>query len=241
MKRKLAIALCLIGLLGICKEGIAGSVDNTSVPVGNEDGLLGPVVGSGSWELETLVPPRARVEKTGQTISYGPRDDGKLRKGVAWPVPRFMDNANGTVRDNLTGLTWLRNANCSVFYAEDTISYNGREWNSALLAANNLKDGFCGLTDGSVAGNWRLPNKEELESLVDYGFDSPAISNTAGTGKWTERDPFTNVQSSYYWSSTADATFSDHAWRVSFSDGDMDSIFKTSPFGAMLHYVWPVR
>ena len=38
--------------------------------------------------------------------------DGDLQKGVAWPNPRFTDNANGTVTDNLTGLIWLKNANC---------------------------------------------------------------------------------------------------------------------------------
>ena len=34
------------------------------------------------------------------------------QKGVAWPNPRFTDNGNGTVTDNLTGLIWLKNANC---------------------------------------------------------------------------------------------------------------------------------
>jgi hypothetical protein len=33
----------------------------------------------------------APVPKTGQTISYGTRDDGALQKGVAWPTPRFTD------------------------------------------------------------------------------------------------------------------------------------------------------
>lgn len=28
--------------------------------------------------------------------------DGKLQKGIAWPGPRFVDNANGTLNDNLT-------------------------------------------------------------------------------------------------------------------------------------------
>ncbi len=33
-------------------------------------------------------------------------------KGIAWPAPRFTDNMNGTVVDNLTGLVWLKNADC---------------------------------------------------------------------------------------------------------------------------------
>ena len=35
----------------------------------------------------------AMVPKTGQTTSYGAGDDGALKKGVAWPNPRFTDNA----------------------------------------------------------------------------------------------------------------------------------------------------
>src|SRR5215831_10404550 len=55
---------------------------------------------------------RAPVPRTGQTTSYAAGDDGALQKGVAWPTPRFTDNNNGTITDNLTGLIWLKNANC---------------------------------------------------------------------------------------------------------------------------------
>ena len=61
--------------------------------------------------------PLAGVPKTGQTstVPLNPAldgSDGALQKGVAWPNPRFTDNNNGTVTDNLTGLIWLKNANC---------------------------------------------------------------------------------------------------------------------------------
>jgi hypothetical protein len=49
----------------------------------------------------------APVPKTWQTTSYGTGDDGDLRKGVAWPDPRWTDNGDGTVTDHLTGLIWL--------------------------------------------------------------------------------------------------------------------------------------
>ena len=59
----------------------------------------------------------ASVPKTGQTASYDqntpPKDDGALKKGVAWPTPRFTDNNNGTVTDNLTNLIWMKHANYS--------------------------------------------------------------------------------------------------------------------------------
>ncbi len=49
------------------------------------------------------------LPRTGQTTSYATGDDGDLQVGVDWPLPRFTDNNNGTVTDNLTGLIWLKN------------------------------------------------------------------------------------------------------------------------------------
>jgi hypothetical protein len=143
------------------------------------------------------VKPVAPVPQTGQTtcwqIGDGPIDcpgtgqDGDIQAGVAWPVPRFTDNHDGTVTDNLTALIWLQNADCfGPFIA----------WTQALTLANTLVSGTCGLTDGSVAGDWRLPNLKEMLSLIDYGQFNPALP--AG-------HPFLNVPTTGtgdYWSST---------------------------------------
>ncbi|KAB2834124.1 MAG: DUF1566 domain-containing protein [Candidatus Brocadia sp.] len=160
------------------------------------------------------------VQATGQTITYAPGDDGYLEKG-AKADPRFTDNGNGTVTDNLTGLIWLKNAN----YLGST-----RTWSDALVAANNLANGIGGLTDGSVQGDWRLPNVRELQSLIDYGRYNPALP--AG-------HPFTNVQSVFYWSSTtyADTTnIPNNAWYVYFYNGVLYVNGKTNSYS-----VWCVR
>jgi len=144
----------------------------------------------------------APVPKTGQTTSHGPRDDGALRKGVTWPAPRFTDSGNGTVTDNLTGLIWTKNAN----------AFGLRTWVQALSDANNLKSGDAGLTDGSKAGDWRLPNVRELHSLIDYGKYLPAMP---------DGHPFTNVQNPGYWSSSTYAYGADFAWYVNFGHGQV--------------------
>jgi hypothetical protein len=185
----------------------------------------------------------AAVPRTGQTTSYGPRDDGALQKGVAWPNPRFTVS-NGTVTDNLTGLIWLQNANCmDTVGGIDKISWpnpGSLTWVDALTWSNNLAAGKCGLSDGSTVGQWRLPNVKELQSLIDYAFYGPPLSNTAGTGKWTEGAPFTGVMMSNYWSSTTDAFSAEFsaggAWYVDLSFGHVDTGDKTSKL-----YVWPVR
>ena len=152
---------------------------------------------------------------TDNTVSCADtRQDGDLRKGVAWPVDRYTNNGDGTVTDNLTGLKILEDWNC----------LGNVDWETALTNANSLADGTCGLTDGSVAGVWRLPNRIELQSLLNLQFASPAVSNTAGTGKWTTNgEPFKNVQSQHYWSSTTDAFpgGESRAWYVSMNGGDV--------------------
>ena len=158
----------------------------------------------------------APVEKTGQTTSYEIGDDGDLGKGVTWPNPRFTENGDGTVTDNLTGLIWLKNANC----------FGTRTWNNALSDSNELESGLCGLTDGSSAGDWRLPNRFELESLLDMENYNPALPSG---------HLFTNVLS-FYWSTTTNAELADYAWYVDMYLGYVGYYGKSTN-----RYVWPVR
>ena len=189
------------------------------------------------WGPRTGTAASAAVPKTGQTTSYGTGDDGALQKGVAWPSPRFTDNSNGTVTDNLTGLIWLKNANCTDTVGGVAKSSGTLTWANALTWSNSLANGNCALSDGSTAGQWRLPNYKELVSLVNLAYANPALSNAAGTAKWTEGDVFSGVQSGYYWSSTSYAGNANTAWRLALLDGSVNSGgAKTTAY-----VVWPVR
>ena len=165
------------------------------------------------------VNPPALVPKTGQTTSYATGDDGNHQTGISSPNPRFTDNGDGTVMDKQTGLVWLKNANC----------FGTRIWSDAITDSNGLNSGECGLTDGTIEGDWRLPNRFELESLLDLGnnYNSPALP----TGH-----PFTGVQLYYYWSSTT-YIYTDHVWLVTIYDGGVNFYIKTSNH----FHVWPVR
>lgn len=168
------------------------------------------------------------LPETGQTLCYNPSDgstiycsgtaqDGELLKGAAWPNPRFTDNGNGTVSDNLTGLVWLKNANC----------FGAKSWANALDSANTLTSGACGLSDGSTAGSWRLPNRKELLSIVDRSKSSPALP--AG-------HPFSGVQTGNYWSSTTNVSQTTAAWFLNASIGYLASINKSNTYAVL-----PVR
>ncbi len=169
------------------------------------------------WPVRGATTPPAELWKTNQTTSYTAGDDGDLERGVTWPSPRFTDNGNGTVTDNLTGLVWLKNADC----------FGTQTWANALNSANTLNSGECGLTDGSAEGDWRMPNRKELRSLIDYSQNIPALP--AG-------HPFTNVRTNFYWSSSTDANIFVFVWAVNMWDGDVITGPKVGNT-----YVWPVR
>ena len=166
-----------------------------------------------------------QLPKTGQSLCYdaagtevacdGTGQDGEKQLGVAWPQPRLVENGDGTVTDNLTGLVWLQNANC----------FDVVPWAEAFREASELSDGECGLVDGSAVGQWRLPNIKELQSLMDISGTRDALP---------AEHPFTGIAYSY-WSSTTHAVYTASGW-VAIHDGSVRSTPKEGSF-----HVWPVR
>ena len=142
--------------------------------------------------------------------------------GTTSSLPRFTDNANGTVTDNLTKLVWLRRVDC--FRFTSTSNTDLQTWSEAMALPNLLASGSCELTDGSIAGDWRLPTIVELESLL-LNPPMPSVN------------PFRKSDSlSVYWSSTTDSLDTDRAWGVKMTFGKSMSLSKLDSFG-----VWPVR
>jgi hypothetical protein len=116
---------------------------------------------------------------------------------------------DAAVRDNETGLVW-----------EKTLETIEVSWTDARAA--------CADKDVGGRKGWRLPSVSELASLVD-----PSIS----TGPTLPLDhPFTNVQSSVYWSATTMAGNPKSAWLVFFDTGKVLFGFKTITF-----HIWCVR
>jgi hypothetical protein len=171
------------------------------------------------------------IWRTGQTTCYDPSgnviactgtgQDGALQEGVAWPSPRFTDNGDQSVTDNLTNLIWTKNANSpgpSACGGGTLMTWQGALNYVACLNTYN----YLGYMD------WRLPNRKELHSLTDFSQHHPSISAA---------NPFTNVQlSSFYWSSTSSGNYPSLVWGVDMAVGQVYAGGKT---GA--GYVWPVR
>ena len=170
------------------------------------------------------------LPKTGQITCYdaggavipcrGTGQDGEIVAGVAWPDPRFTDNGDGTVTDNLTGLMWLKDAGC----------LGSTSWDDALWKIKHFNANPGSYTCGGYTAtysDWALPNVNELESLANAG-----ESDSAG---WLNGQGFLNVQSTGYWSSTWVPFYIDMGWAV-FMEGFME----TAHLSDDLH-VWLVR
>ncbi|KGL63737.1 DUF1566 domain-containing protein [Polaribacter sp. Hel1_85] len=110
-----------------------------------------------------------------------------VRGNTSYGKNDFVDNGDGTVSDNATGLMWQKADNGT-----------GLDWKSSLAYSENLE-----LADYS---DWRLPNAKELQSIVDYSkspqtTNSPAIDSVFDT---TEiKDPEgSSGQYPYFWTGT---------------------------------------
>lgn len=131
-------------------------------------------------------------------------------------LPRFVDLNDGTVVDTVSSLRWLKNANC----------YGEQNWDTAMSSAANLASSSCGLTDGSIAGDWHLPIIDELCIFTDAGYRYDTLI-AAG---------FTNIQAGGYWSSSSYPGYTDYVLGVGMVDGLVG--ISTKEFN---YYVWPVR
>ena len=100
----------------------------------------------------------------GNTIDCtGTGQDGEVRAGVARSFP---DNGDGTITDDATGLMWEKLSNDDSIHDVDTVYTWDNAFASKLATLNSTN--FAGHSD------WRLPNRFELESLVNAGAVHPA-------------------------------------------------------------------
>ena len=139
--------------------------------------------------------------------------DGNVHAGIPWayvasgstaPNPRFTDNGCD-ITDNLTGLIWVKDLN--TVNNGDTLN-----WNTALSTV------ATGTWCGQNAGTWRVPNINELASLINYSLDDQA-TNWLNVSIASGGAGFNNVQAASYWSSSSSASSTTSAWRVNIATG----------------------
>lgn len=152
----------------------------------------------GAWRVYFF---HGMVGGADKEVSYHVR---AVRGGPSGPPEPFTDNQDGTVTDPDTGLVWQR---CSYgqVWDDDTKTCAGtattHTWQDALAAAEELD--WAGHTD------WRLPDINELQTLVDDTKSFPAVVDLLA-------DDTPPVD---YWSSTTYHGGMHLAWTVFFHNG----------------------
>lgn len=125
----------------------------------------------------------------------------------------FVTSDTGTVVDNSTRLMWMR---CSM----------GQTWSASLLACTGNATGYtwskalAAGTDLNFAGfsDWRLPNINELRSIVENCRSSPAINSLL----------FPTTPNSKFWTSSPYvANGANNAWVIDFDQGRDNFDIKT--------------
>lgn len=136
-------------------------------------------------------------------LTFKNEENVKMRKNImilltivelnsfAFASDCVRDNVNETVNCTDSGLMWQD---------DETAKTTKLNWQNAINHCENLS--FAGNAD------WRLPNRNELESIVDYKRYNPAIDTA-----------FKNVSSHFYYTSTSYVSLEFVAWVVSFSIG----------------------
>jgi len=202
-------------------QAMAGDLQvGGDLDVGTDVGVAGSVTVGGDL---------AFADGTSQTTAWRPADPPCLTA-----QGRFKSCLNGTITDTITGLIWLKDANCPELGGP-------RNWLTANQAAWSLADGMCGLSDGSSPGDWRLPTSDEWAVVTAQastnGCTSPGpfIPDEWGGGCWSEGDPFHDVLSARYWSSTSSPA-SPSAYYVNLANGSTSTDSRI-----ISYYVWPVR
>jgi hypothetical protein len=244
-------------------QGAAGSAGPAG-PVGAQGatgptGPAGPVGPTGAIGATGATGPQGPIGLTGATGGTGPQgpvgpagatgpqgpgvptcsapNDYLVVSGAALACkPRFVDNGDGTVTDNKTGLMWEQKVTCGAPNAadprcvENTYSWSaaspyydptGTLYTSFLQALNDLNTPNDGSATPCFANycDWRIPTIGELRSILLAQFpnctSTPCIDAAFGP-----------TQASKYWSSSSLACCPGLAWYVNFNLGFVGNVYK---------------
>jgi len=111
---------------------------------------------------------------------------------------RTFKNNTKFIRETFNGEYVLVNERTNFMWA-DTCS-NSQTWKEALK--------YCQVLVSAGFSDWRLPNVNELKTLLDYSLEDPATT-------------FPSMPSQPFWSSTTYSGYSEYGWYVSFMYGEV--------------------
>jgi hypothetical protein len=210
------------GLLQVCEDALAQC----------EAGQAFPATGQTTcWYFDD--EQQTYVEDPDCTNPLTDGQDGDIQAGAELSYTE----TTYTVIDNNTKLEWMKQddngGDCASFpgYLDNNCTFT---WDEAFAFVLQLN------TEPCFAGHcdWRLPNRKELESILNLENFSPAVSAEFNTGcvvgcsvADTENacsctNFFPAPPNGLYWSSTTRANSRDFAWATDFTNGSTNRDLK---------------
>jgi len=121
----------------------------------------------------------------------------------------LIRNSEEVVEDSNTSLHW------------DDKNYDDVDNDSKSKLSNNFEDAinFCEDLVLDSHDDWRLPNVNELKTIVDISKYNPSIDGN-----------FTNTDSYYYWTSTTNIKNTSKIFSINFGNGIISSINKDGKY-----------
>jgi hypothetical protein len=139
--------------------------------------------------------------KKGMMMTLGVAIWHVLILSTSWAADNGTVTVNYNVYPNLHNMVVMKDASC----------LGKLPWSDAKARVASLASGQCGLSDGSTAGQWRLPTSDELLYIA-----------------YNAKGSLSAVQSDY-WSSTEMMGYSTYATAVSFTYNQKAPDIKSRP------------
>ena len=164
-----------------------------------------------------IIPPYKPSWSDTKIIAYLPSGNltgyvvvtvnGVASNSVHFGCTRYVDNGDGTIKDNTTGLVWQKSENSSEY-----------TW---YLASGTYDNYYNPLSEHACGVGWRLPTIDELDEL-DFNYLNECMASTFFPDAKTNKD--------FYWSSTSDAGNKDKAWNILWNMGRRFTDYKLSHY-----------
>ncbi len=229
------------GLIGAGDSGACAIPPTTTPTLTNSPTHTPTATGTVTSTPTNTAIPTAAFPASGQTTSYAADrygapnsavpDDGAIRSGARLS---YVDNGDGTITDLNTGLMWEKKGDddglhdrdlafmWSDLYLEDPNTDTIWDWLDHINAEGGT--GFAGYSD------WRVPNVQELLSIVDFGRHFMAADPVFNTGCAAGCTPTTCSCTGFnnYWSSTTTSLGGEGGWLVEYTNGAVSAASKVS-------------
>lgn len=188
-----------------------------SSPYPSQDSRFGRDPASGNPEQSGFTKPLGSGGSTAFAFTPLDVDGNAIPLTGNPPIPSATPRC---IFDNVTNLIWEVKTDDGGLQDKDW-TYGWGAYNTGGCFANQIPAG-CGsnnyitaLNADSIcpvggAGDWRLPTRGELLSIVDHDRSSAPVIDAAF---------FPNTMNSYYWSSDLYPVYEGYAWSISFSTG----------------------